>query len=105
MPLEICGIVLGSPYLFDRKTIFYREENKYHIFKNEIKYIVRAHHIKTNVSLVSTGRMKRLINVSKSFVLMVVKQKEEYISDPLSGCDPYHKQELAKIISNYDELF
>jgi hypothetical protein len=29
VPLDICGIVLGSPYLYDRKSIFYREENKY----------------------------------------------------------------------------
>eukprot|EP00253_Pinus_taeda_P011874 PITA_11874 len=29
IPLDICGIVLGSPYLYDRKTIFYGAENKY----------------------------------------------------------------------------
>jgi hypothetical protein len=28
------GIVLGSPYLYDRKAIFHRHENKYHLFKN-----------------------------------------------------------------------
>jgi hypothetical protein len=105
VPLDICGIVLGSPYLFDRKAIFYREENKYHLFKYGVEFIVRAHRIKTNVSLVSTGKMKRLVNASKYFVLMIVKQKEEDISDALSGCDPGHKQELVKIISNYDELF
>jgi hypothetical protein len=36
VPLDICGIVLGSPYLFDRKSIFYHEENKHHIFKDGI---------------------------------------------------------------------
>jgi hypothetical protein len=36
VPLDICGIVLGSPYLYDRKTIFYREENKY-CFKKDGK--------------------------------------------------------------------
>jgi hypothetical protein len=96
VPLDICGIVLGSPYLFDRKAIFYREENKYHLFKDGIEFIVRAHRIKTNVSLVSTRKMKRLMNASKYFVLMIVKQKEEDISDALSGCDPDHKQELVK---------
>ena len=29
VPLDICGIVLGSPYLYDRKAIFYREDNRY----------------------------------------------------------------------------
>jgi ribulose bisphosphate carboxylase small subunit len=103
--LTFVDIVLGSPYLFDRKVIFYREENKYHLFKDGVEYIVRAHRIKTNVSLVSTGKMKRLVSASKYFVLMIVKQKEEDITDALSGCDPDHKQELVKIISNYDELF
>jgi len=27
VPLDICDIVLGSPYLFERKVSFYREEN------------------------------------------------------------------------------
>jgi hypothetical protein len=65
--LDICDIVLGSPYLFNMKSIFYCEENKYHLFKDGIEFIVRAHRIKTNVSLVSTGKMKRLMNASKSF--------------------------------------
>jgi hypothetical protein len=30
VPLEICEMVLGSLYLYDRKAIFYREQNKYH---------------------------------------------------------------------------
>jgi hypothetical protein len=31
--LDICGIVFSSPYLFDRKFVFYQEENKYHLLK------------------------------------------------------------------------
>ena len=31
--LDIYGIVLGSSYLYDRKKIFYREHNQYHLFK------------------------------------------------------------------------
>jgi hypothetical protein len=80
VPLDICDIVLGSPYLFDRKAIFYYEDNKYHLFKDGIEFIVKAHRIKTNVSLVSIGKMKRLVNASKYFVLMIVKQEEEEIS-------------------------
>jgi hypothetical protein len=40
VPLDICGIVLGSPYLYDRKAVFYREQNKYHLFKEGMEYIV-----------------------------------------------------------------
>jgi hypothetical protein len=102
---KICGIVLVSPYLFDRKDIFYQKENKYHIFKYRVEFIIRAHHIKNNVSFVSTGKMKSLVREIKYFVLMMVKHKEEYITNVLSGCDPYHKHEFIKIVPNYDELF
>ena len=30
VPLDIYGIILGSTYLYDRKAVFYRHENKYH---------------------------------------------------------------------------
>jgi hypothetical protein len=64
VPLDICGMVLGSPYLYDRKTIFYREQNKYHIFKDGIEFIVRAHQMKTNLTVVTTGHVKMLVNAS-----------------------------------------
>lgn len=56
--LEICVMVLGNPYLYERKAVFFRHENKYHITKDGIEYIVRAHQNKINASLVSVGQMK-----------------------------------------------
>ena len=35
--LDICGIVLGSPYLYDRDAVFYRKEHMYHLKKYGIK--------------------------------------------------------------------
>ena len=46
-PLEISGILSGSPYLYDRKEVFHRHENKYHLFKDGIEYIIRVHKKKT----------------------------------------------------------
>jgi hypothetical protein len=105
VPPDICSIVLGSPYIFDMTSILYHEENKYHLFEDGVEYIVRARHIKTNVSLVSTRKMKRLVSASKYFFLVIEKHKEEDITDALSSCDPSHKQEMINIISNYDEFF
>ena len=31
--LDICGIVLARPYLYDWKEIFYREKNQYHFLR------------------------------------------------------------------------
>ena len=55
VPLGICGIVLGSPYLYDRKSIFYRIENKYQLTKDRIEYTVRARKLKDNFSLINSG--------------------------------------------------
>jgi hypothetical protein len=44
--LDICGILLGSPYLYDRKAVFFPHENKYHLTKGGVEYIVRAHSMK-----------------------------------------------------------
>lgn len=66
-PLDICGIILGSPYLYDRKAIFYREDNKYQLTKDGKEYVVRAHQKKLNLSLTNSGQMKRIVNVSKRY--------------------------------------
>ena len=105
VPLDICGVVLGSPYLYDRKAIFYREENKYLLVKDGIEFIIRAHREKNNLSLVTAGQMKRLVNSSKSFVLMVVKAKEKENEMAFETCDLKHKDELVKIVSHFDDVF
>jgi hypothetical protein len=64
VPLEICKMVLGSPYLYNRKVVFYGEQNKYHIFKDGIEFIVRAHQMKTNLIVFTARNMKMLVNSS-----------------------------------------
>jgi hypothetical protein len=51
--LDICGIVLGSPYLYYRKEIFFCHEKKYHLTKEGVEYIVRAHNMRVKTTLVS----------------------------------------------------
>ena len=85
VPLDICGIVL-SPYLYDRKAIFSREENNYHVFKDGIEFNVRDHKMKTNLSMVTIGKMKMLINASNNLSLMSINVKGE--------CDP--RNEVVK---------
>ena len=105
VPLDICGVVLGSPYLYDRNAIFHRKENTCHLFKDGIEYIVKTHKMKTNLTLVNTSKMKRLINSSKRFVLMVVKARDKDSSDAFKGCDHKLKNGLVEIIDSFDELF
>ena len=60
---------------------------------------MRAHCNKSNISLVSVEQMKRLVNASKYYVLLMVKKKEKYILDAFEVCDPNHRQEFIEIIS------
>jgi hypothetical protein len=83
--LDICGIVIGSPYLYDRKVVFFSQENKYHLTKGGVEYIVRAHNMRVSTTLVSAGQMKRLINTNKIYVLMVVREKGVGTFDAFQG--------------------
>jgi hypothetical protein len=105
IPLDICGIVLGSPYLYDRKAIFHRHENKYHLFKDGVEYIVRAHTKKMNLSLINAGQMKRLVNASKNFVLLMIKPKDDIENEAFQGCDTKLKSDLYEVVTQYDEMF
>ena len=105
IPFDMCGIVLGSPYLYDRKAIFYRAENKYLLVKDGIKYFVRAHNLKNNYTLINSGQMKRMINSCKQLLLMVVNEKKHDETNVFEGCNAKQQVDLEKVVSEYDILF
>ena len=70
VPLDICGIVLESSYLYDQKSIFYREHNQYHLFKEWIEYIVHSHSFKNGRSLGTTQQLKMVVNASQNSTLV-----------------------------------
>lgn len=80
VPLDIRGIVLGSPYIYDRKAVFFQHENKYHLTKGGVEHIVRSHSMRVNTTLVSEGKRKRIINTNKRYVLMVAREKDMTLS-------------------------
>jgi hypothetical protein len=101
VPLDICGMVLGSPYIYDRKVVLFLP----YIYNGGVEYIVIAHSMRVNTTLVSAGQVKRLINTNKRYVLMVVKEKDVKTSDAFPGCDLLHEKELSDIVSRYDDIF
>jgi hypothetical protein len=105
IPLDIYGIVLGSPYFYNRKAIFHLHENKYHMFKDGVEYIVRAHTKKMNLSLINAGHVKRLVNASKNFVLLMIKPKDDIENKSFQGCDTKLKSDLYEVVAQYDEIF
>ena len=102
--LDIFDIVLGSMYLYDRKALFHRHENKYHLLKYGVEYIMRVHSKKLNLSLVNAGQMKRLVNSSKNFVLLMIKPKNDVDNEAFKGCDSKLKFELVDVVNQYYEM-
>ena len=105
VPLDVSGIVLGSPYLYVRKYIFYHHEKKHQFFKDGVEYIMRAHRKKLNLSLVNAGQMKRLVNSSKNFVLLMIKPKNDVYYEAFQGCDPKLKSDLIEVVNQNNEMF
>jgi len=61
--------------------------------------------MRVNTTLFSVGKMKRLRNVNKRYILVVVREKYIGTYDTFQGCDPSHKKELIDIVSKYDDIF
>jgi hypothetical protein len=74
--LRECGMILGSPYLFDRKAIFYRTKNQYQFTKAGHDYVVHAHRVKANKTL-QTG--EQLTNVVVSNEVIDLKQEQDMV--------------------------
>ena len=55
--VDIFGVVLGSPYLYDKDVLFYRRENKYHLKKEGVEFFVREHKVKSNLDLIVTNQV------------------------------------------------
>jgi len=96
VPLDICGIVLGILYPYEKKSIFFIEHNEYHLTKNGIKYIVRAHRKMSNLPVVTIRKLKGLVMQEIMFHSCLQKQ--------LKGvhCDLEHKDERVEFVSNYE---
>jgi hypothetical protein len=80
-------MVLRIPYMYVRKAIFYRGHNKYHLFKDGIEFIVRAHHMKTNLKVVSMGHMIVNDSIQDPNIQPTVERK----TDPLVDVVPVKK--------------
>jgi hypothetical protein len=52
VPLDVCGVVFRSPYMYMRDAIFMRRANQYRLIKDVISYMIKEHKGKSKISLV-----------------------------------------------------
>jgi hypothetical protein len=102
--LSECGMVLGSPYLYDCKTIFYRTKNQYQLTKAGQDYVVHAHHVKASKNLQTMEQLKKAVQTSNKPIIVsneVIDLKQEHemfvqwkinhslLQDNLTSCKYY----------------
>jgi hypothetical protein len=68
--LRECGMILGSPYLFDRKAIFYRTKNQYQFTKASHDYVVHAHRVKANKTLQTREQLTNAVQACKKPIIV-----------------------------------
>ena len=105
VPVDICGVVLGSPYLYDRDAEYYRREHKYHLKEDGVEFIFMAHQSKNHLNLVVANQMKRLISSNKRFVIMCVKEQHKNQHDICSSYESQLKDSLIKEVETFPVLF
>jgi hypothetical protein len=77
-------MVLGSPYLYDRKAIFCRTKNQYQFTKAGQDYVVHAHHVKENKTIQTMEQLKKAVQESNKPIIVSnevidLKQEQEMI--------------------------
>ena len=98
--LSECGMVLGIPYLYDCKAIFYRTKNQYQFTKAGQDYVVHAHHVKENKTLQTMEQLKKAVQARNKPIIVsneVIDLKQEQdmvvnhrlLQDKLMSCKYY----------------
>ncbi|KAI5323730.1 hypothetical protein L3X38_032802 [Prunus dulcis] len=61
VPLEVCQVILGSPYLWDRDAIHYRRLRKYRLVKDAKEFHINAYKPQATDNLLTANQAKREI--------------------------------------------
>jgi len=91
VPIDVCGVVFISPYMYIRDAIFIRRVNQYHFIKDGKSFIMNAHKGKFRISLVSDNHAKKLINSSRKFLLHFLRENKPRdesvkVNESIEGC-------------------
>jgi hypothetical protein len=93
--LKECGMVLGSPYLYDRKAIFYRTKNQYQFTKAGHDYVVHTHCVKANKTLQTMEQLTKAMQASNKPIIV----SNEVIEDMVVEWKINHKLFQDKLMS------
>jgi hypothetical protein len=74
VPLDICGVILGSPCLYIRDAIFRRRESRYRLVKDGKAYAINENNDKAMISLINAHQERIIMGSTKNFALLFVRE-------------------------------
>ncbi|CAL2259851.1 unnamed protein product [Prunus armeniaca] len=113
VPLDVCQVILGSPYLWDRDAIHYRRLRKYRLVKDGKEFHINAckpqatNNLLTD-NLLTANQAKRLVNSCGRFVLLMIRpQDQSSIAVTLStlSLSPAQCSDIGKLQEKFKDLF
>ena len=75
VPLDVCEVMFGSPYIYIRDEIFMRRANQYRLIKDGKSFIINAHKGKSKISLVSANQPNKIYEFRQEACFIVFKKK------------------------------
>ncbi|GJQ90219.1 reverse mRNAase [Tanacetum coccineum] len=104
--LDICHVIFGSPYLWERNAVYFRRAQKYQFEKDGQKYLVKRSTGSGNVELITTCQARRLVNASQVLLLILLRPIEysNKVSSLTLSCG-YISTQFENIIAEYHALF
>ena len=72
--LHVCGIMIGSPYMYICDPILMSKYNQYRLIKDEKSFIIKAHKGKSKISLISSNHAKQFMSSNKKYVLLFLRE-------------------------------
>ncbi|KAA8538962.1 hypothetical protein F0562_025654 [Nyssa sinensis] len=103
VPIDICQVIFGSPYLWERDTIYYRRAQKYEFSKDGKKFIVYKDKADSKVDLVTACQARRMVNACQRFVLLMVRPSEADATVSVPSIP--RATQLTKLLENFSHLF
>lgn len=105
VPLDICQVILGSPYLYDRYDCFDRRERVYEFKKDGMDCEILVETPPLGYMLVTTTQAKRLVNASKGCLLLLIREKQDPKAVTLSTLPQPLEPEIEELQINFVDVF
>ncbi|XP_061988451.1 uncharacterized protein LOC133706921 [Rosa rugosa] len=108
VPLDVCQVILGSPYLWDRDAIHYRRLRKYRLVKDGKEFHINACKPQSTDNLLTANQAKRLVNSCARFVLLMIRPQDQCadaVTLSAMTLTPSQCSDIGKLQKEFKDLF